>query len=383
MYRFYIGYVSYARPFLPGRALAYFGSFRVEGGSGVASQDRIPTSDEAATGTWSGTPGSRWDLVKDYPDNVPSGYLEHGTVAGGITFGFTPFNIPTGVSIICVQVRAYSFEPVAGLNNWRGRVKVGGNYYNSSETVSPNAVAYYDGVSAFTTNPNTGIAWTVDDVNGIGANALEAIGIGSTDANPIFRISCVKVQVVYAVAHTGTDYVDLEQVTVGSPTLPALGDWLADSLTQTIVARVIPQDGDPTQQYYLYPSPDEKIYHGAFSGNVQTPQVGDVVRTQDVWDPEMWDEITEVGEGWFKTAPYQSYPRLIWVGGEDIEVRHETSYGNAAVYPWAPDLIPQRYMKFDVRILSLASELFDVAGYEQPYRRKVRMKLLLREEIPE
>jgi hypothetical protein len=51
------------------------------------------------------------------------------------------------------------------------------------------------------------------------------------------------------------------------------------------------------------------------------------------------------------------------------------------VVPWLPTLVESRILKYNVRIMSLEGELFEVAGYEQLYRRKVRMKLLLRELV--
>lgn len=54
----------------------------------MATQTRAPTSDYNFTGTWTGTDGSRYTLVDDYPDTTPDDYLDHGTVAGYIQFGF-------------------------------------------------------------------------------------------------------------------------------------------------------------------------------------------------------------------------------------------------------------------------------------------------------
>jgi hypothetical protein len=46
----------------------------------------------------------------------------------------------------------------------------------------------------------------------------------------------------------------------------------------------------------------------------------------------------------------------------------------------APPGVLLREMKYNVRIMSLTGKLFDVAGYDQPYRKNVKMKLLLRGE---
>jgi hypothetical protein len=386
--RFYIGYISPAAPFLPGDTIYGVLTARVAAASGVATQERAPTSDDAVAGDWSGSAGSRYQLVDDYPDVSGADYLAHGITAGNITFGFTPFSVPAGAQVHRVQVWGFSAEPVSGTNNWRGRVKVGGTYYNAAswESNSPNSTLWKRGISRFATNPKTGVAWTVDDVNGVGANALEMFGLYSTDANPLFHVSSVMLQVVYSVAYSGVDYIDLDldPNATGTYVPPVLGDALIENIENLIVAVVVPLDGDPTQECYLYPSQDGKIYHGSIAGGgIDPPQVGDIIKPIDVYWPYLWDVVTEVGDGWIKTGQYETYGRVIWVGGEYIEIRRGTSWGFGYVYPWDPSLVPLRYMKFNVRIMALDGELFEVAGYEQPYRKNVKMKLLLREEIPE
>ena len=54
----------------------------------MATQTRNPTSDEAASGTLSGSAGTRWGLVDDYPDTTGADVLTFGTTAASITFGF-------------------------------------------------------------------------------------------------------------------------------------------------------------------------------------------------------------------------------------------------------------------------------------------------------
>jgi hypothetical protein len=47
--------------------------------------------------------------------------------------------------------------------------------------------------------------------------------------------------------------------------------------------------------------------------------------------------------------------------------------------PTIPLTTPSRYLRYSVRVVSLKANLFDVAAYELPYRRNVKMKLLIRE----
>ena len=43
----------------------------------------------------------------------------------------------------------------------------------------------------YTTNPRTGNAWTIDDINGVGSNPLQGFGVYSSDANPQIRLTQV------------------------------------------------------------------------------------------------------------------------------------------------------------------------------------------------
>lgn len=165
----------------------------------MATQAQSPTSDEAVAGTWTGTAGTRYQAVDDYPDTVPTDYLAHGTAAGSLTFGFSAFAIPPGATGISVAVRYYDAEPANGSNQSASRIKVGGTYYNSA-THNPSGTTYTTRTDTWATNPKTVAAWTVDDVNGVGANALQAFGFYSGDANPVYRVSCVQLEVTYTPA---------------------------------------------------------------------------------------------------------------------------------------------------------------------------------------
>jgi hypothetical protein len=163
----------------------------------MATQNRAPTGDEASpTGTWSGSAGSRYSLVDDYPDTTPADYLQHGTAAGHLDFTFSAFSIPAGSTNISVQVLYYDAEPSNGNNNIAGRLVVGGTAYNAA-THNPSGTSYSARSDNWATNPKTGAAWTVDDINGVGPNALQRFGWNSGDANPAIRLSSVELQVTY------------------------------------------------------------------------------------------------------------------------------------------------------------------------------------------
>lgn len=165
----------------------------------MATQTRNPTSDVAVTGTLSGVAGSRWQLVDDYPDTAGTDTLTFGTTAATIVFGFQAFSIPSAATDISVQVLYYDGEAASGANNCSGRLRVGGVNFNAA-THNPAGATYTARSDNFATNPQTAAAWTVDQVNGIGSNALQGFGIHSTDSSPTFRVSSVQLQVTYTEA---------------------------------------------------------------------------------------------------------------------------------------------------------------------------------------
>jgi hypothetical protein len=187
----------------------------------MATQTRAPTSDEAASGTLSGSAGTRYTLLDDHPDTTGADILTFGTTTAQITFGFSAFSIPAGAVINNVQVQYYDGEAANGANNCCGRLKVGTSYFNAT-THNPAGTTYTSRTDTWATNPATSAAWTVDQVNGVGGNALAAFGIGSTDSNPTFRVSSVQVVVDYSIDVTLTPSAISSGATVGSPTLTAV-----------------------------------------------------------------------------------------------------------------------------------------------------------------
>jgi hypothetical protein len=174
----------------------------------VATQTRNPTSDANATGTWTGSAGSRFGLVDDYPDsgNPIADGLVHGTTAGRITFGFTAFSVPAGSSEISVQVQYYDFKAGSQASAARSLIRCNDTTDRVSATHNPGngnaAIAARS--DNWATNPKTSAAWTVDEVNGIGTNGLTAFGLGASDASPSITFSSVRLQVTYTEPVTGT-----------------------------------------------------------------------------------------------------------------------------------------------------------------------------------
>ncbi len=170
----------------------------------MATKTRNPTSDVSFTGTWTAAP--RWSAVDDHPDggNPIADGITHGTTtAGEGLFGFTAFDVPPGSTNLSVQVIYYDFKNGTQACNIRARIRCNdttgqdapGGTHNPGNGNANIALRTDD---YGTTNPKSGIAWTVNDINGVGTNGLTAFGVVSTDANPSITISSIIVQVTYS-----------------------------------------------------------------------------------------------------------------------------------------------------------------------------------------
>ena len=153
----------------------------------MATQDRYPTSDDSITGTWALVPTSpttKWDKVDETPADDDTSYA-YCSAVGRARFGFSVFSVPAGSTINYLLI-IYRHKKVSGAGcNIRSCLKVGGNTYDTTDPgVNPTNGTWNDTAGTYNTNPKTGVAWTVDDVNGVGANALQAFGVNVTDSNP-------------------------------------------------------------------------------------------------------------------------------------------------------------------------------------------------------
>lgn len=166
----------------------------------MATQTRNPTNDIVATGAWTGVAGQRWQLVDDFPDTVPVDTIRHGNAAGHIKFGFPALAIPAGSTAISVQVLYYDHKTGGAACAVAGSLRLG------STPTDHNAATHNPGngianlalrTDNFATNPKSGAAWTVNDINGVGTNFLVGFGLFSSDANPNIVVTSVQLQITY------------------------------------------------------------------------------------------------------------------------------------------------------------------------------------------
>jgi hypothetical protein len=173
----------------------------------MATQTRAPTSDFATGGTVDYSSGSTgYTLVNDYPDTADplTSYVTLGTTTNSfIVFGFTAFDVPVGRTITSVAVQYTDEEPANGANSTAGRLRVGGTYYDAS-THNPSTTTT-SRTDTWSTNPSTGSAWTVADVNGTGSNPLQNFGVIGPDSSPVWRLGSIQIVVTFSdpVVHVG------------------------------------------------------------------------------------------------------------------------------------------------------------------------------------
>lgn len=150
-------------------------------------------SDISATGTWSQTEGERYLFLADYPSTDTTDILVHGTLAGALLMGVQTFqflSIPSGSTINAVRVKYYNRDSTNGTNNMGSQIRVNGTVYNSA-THNPSTTVTLR-TDSWTTNPNTGVAWTRSDID-----LIDGFGLRSTDANPTIWITSAALEIDY------------------------------------------------------------------------------------------------------------------------------------------------------------------------------------------
>jgi len=138
---------------------------------------RLPTGDVSAQ--WSRSAGDDNYALVDDPIGIPDedATYTHSDVAWSKDYlSFATFGVPTGAVITNIAIHErFTLPGVGGTDHMRGILKVNGTtYYSSSEDAWYGA--YKTETWVWATNPNTGLPWTVDDVNGIGIHPLQSFG---------------------------------------------------------------------------------------------------------------------------------------------------------------------------------------------------------------
>ena len=168
----------------------------------MATDYKVPTGDGDYYYAWG---QAAWVDEYPTPDDGDYNYLTWDP-GGYYYFTFDAFAVPAGATIqqVVVTFRAWT-DNTTPVPQYVTSVKVGGIYgYGTvwqNLTLSPTTYDQNNAAAccAFTKNPKSGVAWTVNDVNGSGDNALQQFGLYGACTNnvPYMYFSQIYVTVFY------------------------------------------------------------------------------------------------------------------------------------------------------------------------------------------
>lgn len=164
----------------------------------IQYQQRLPTGDSVFQ--WSRSSGvDNYSLVDDHYPSPDDDATYTYTNEGGYKdlFSFIPLAIPTGSTITNVQVIGrFKRMEAGGEFLIRELLKVNDvTYTGASQQLLIGD--YFDKVHTWTTNPNTGLPWTIADVNGDGSNPLQTFGYECMGFQKTVRCTQVYVKINY------------------------------------------------------------------------------------------------------------------------------------------------------------------------------------------
>jgi hypothetical protein len=168
---------------------------------------RLPTGDGDRTATvtvYPASPTTAYDKVDDPigspDDDTTSIYL---TATGRCLFTYPAFSVPAGAAISRVSVFYRHKQTGNGGNNIASALKIGGSYYDTIDPgINTTKNVWNNRTYDYPTNPKTGVAWTADDVNGVGANGLQQFGLYSNDVSPNPYCTAVYIEVAYTQSYS-------------------------------------------------------------------------------------------------------------------------------------------------------------------------------------
>ncbi|MBA7593415.1 hypothetical protein ES703_00335 [subsurface metagenome] len=158
---------------------------------GWASQIRRPTGDFFSAGAWNvfpAAPATKWDKIDEVVADGDATYIEGVTNGADADFTFPAFAVPATAENIGLKLTAIVRNDGTGTSRLRFRLRVNGvNYVKLKSSFTSSAYVQFKGV--WNENPDTGLPWTVNDINGVGPSPLQAIGVEAFDATPDLRIT--------------------------------------------------------------------------------------------------------------------------------------------------------------------------------------------------
>lgn len=180
---------------------AWFGGAGFEPLDWPYPQKRYPTGDFAQVGNWTVfpvAPGTFWDKVDELDQDGDATYIRIDALGGEVLFTFPNFNIPAGSTNIELRMEVIARVEAPGDADGKIYIRVNGtNYQTANWRILGDELTYEHNdfnSDHFSTNPDTGLPWTVDDINGVGPNPLQAVGV-AVKAGKICRITKIVAEV--------------------------------------------------------------------------------------------------------------------------------------------------------------------------------------------
>ena len=136
---------------------------------------------------------NNWDCVDETPSDENTTYVNEDGLTATLNdlYNLPATSIPVGSTINSVTVYNRSKRIVAGRGSGKTKIKTNGVEYNGS-SYAP-GTSYGNFSTVYNTNPQTGNAWTIDEINAL---QIGVVVISSSYLGELVGIRCTQVYVV-------------------------------------------------------------------------------------------------------------------------------------------------------------------------------------------
>lgn len=235
----------------------------------------VPTSDGSVLGTWTKSTGSTyWELVDDAP-NGGGDYATLTALDAGEAYLTFPcsFSTSTNAHVNGLAVQIVLYQSSVASDDITAYIKVNGTYYTHSVDIDPSSLVYSTTYSAWSTNPDTGSAWTIADINGSGSNPLQEFGVRCTSLGADIRLTSIRcypqVIVVLDAGATTDTATDGEVISMKSSGLTYafwgmigyISGWTAD-ITESVTNKAFGVVAENTTYYAYGSAPSNPVVDG-------------------------------------------------------------------------------------------------------------------------
>jgi len=156
--------------------------------------------DETAIPSQYPTTAYHWEKVDDTPGSPDDNGSYVYTNSAGYVRDLYTLADPSGSGTINFIKVHYRFKSIGGTGYCKPAVKTGGTVYEGSEDTE-NAASWKSGEYQWTNNPDTGVAWTWDDLSSLQAGIAMHKGTSYVDCTQVY----VEIDYTDATAQVSTD----------------------------------------------------------------------------------------------------------------------------------------------------------------------------------